>query len=397
MRVFTSLALILTILGCDRAPQSASPPPATVTPEPQRQQATALPRLRVDGTRFARPDGSRFHWRGISAFRLVEMVAHGREADAAAYLDWAAARELTVVRVFTMAHHLFGLTPTDGVAALPRLLEMAAQRQMYVEVVALADTAAIQVDLAQHVKRVGEIASRHTNAVVEIANEPVHPTQRREVHDTVVVRQLASAVPPGVPVSLGSIERGAGFGEGSYLTWHVPRSTDHGGWGHVLAIAEGPALLAKWKKPVVNDEPIGAAAEYVAGRRDNDPARFRAAALVTRLAGLGATFHYEGGLQARIPSGRELECFDAWNEAWRLLPQDVAERGAFRRAGEDGSAVAAFDAGAAAAVFERRTEKDAWVVAVGVSGDPALRPSNGWRTAQTERAPGVLIVRLMRD
>ena len=36
-----------------------------------------------------------------------------------------------------------------------------------------------------------------------------------------------------------------------------------------------------------------------------------AAAALTGLAGLGATFHYESGLQAGIPTGKELECFTA--------------------------------------------------------------------------------------
>jgi hypothetical protein len=63
---------------------------------------------------------------------------------------------------------------------------------------------------------------------------------------------------------------------------------------------------------VINDEPIGAADEAVPGRRDNDPARFREAGAASRRAGLGATFHYEGGLQARRPTKIEEACLDAW-------------------------------------------------------------------------------------
>ena len=74
--------------------------------------------LRISGTSFLRADGSKFQWRGITAFRLVEMVAHGNSAEAGAFLDWAAARKLTVVRVFTMARHLFQLTPADGVGSI---------------------------------------------------------------------------------------------------------------------------------------------------------------------------------------------------------------------------------------------------------------------------------------
>jgi hypothetical protein len=57
---------------------------------------------------------------------------------------------------------------------------------------------------------------------------------------------------------------------------------------------------------------MGAADRAVPGRRDNIPTHFRDAAIATRRAGLGATFHYEGGLQARLPSATELACLDAW-------------------------------------------------------------------------------------
>ena len=56
--------------------------------------AAAEGHLRVSGTRSSRPDGSVFEWRGITAFRLLEFVAHGREAEADAYLAWAASKKL---------------------------------------------------------------------------------------------------------------------------------------------------------------------------------------------------------------------------------------------------------------------------------------------------------------
>jgi hypothetical protein len=265
--------------------------------------------LRVSGTQFLKPDGSPFAWRGITAFRLLEFVAHGKESDADAYLAWAAGKNLTLVRVLGMADVLFTLSPADGQHALPRLLEMAARRGLYVEVVALADTATIKVDYPRHVKAIAEICARHPNALLEIANEPVHPTQARVLHDAAYVKGLAELVPARVPVSLGSVENGTAFADGTYVTWHAPR-TGKGGWP--AQIASGASFVRRFRKPVVNDEPIGAADRAVAGRRDNVPAHFREAAIATRRAGLGATFHYEGGLQARLPSAIELACLDAW-------------------------------------------------------------------------------------
>jgi hypothetical protein len=265
--------------------------------------------LRVSGTQFITPDGRAFEWRGISAFRLLEFVAHGRGADADAYLAWAASKKLTLVRVLGMADVLFTLSPADGQHALPRLLEMAERRGLYVELVVLADTATITIDMPHHVKAIAEICGRYPNALLEIANEPVHSTQARALHDASYVKSLATLVPAGVPVSLGSVENGDGFGAGTYVTWHSPR-TGTGGWPQ--QIASGAALVRRFKKPVVNDEPIGAGDTAVPGRRDNNPEHYQQAAAASRRAGIGATFHYEGGLQGKLPSRIEMACLDAW-------------------------------------------------------------------------------------
>ena len=263
--------------------------------------------LRVSGTRFLKPDGSTFQWRGISAFRLLEFVAHGREKQADAYLRWAASKRLNVVRVFAMADGIFQLPPADGERALPRLLELARRHGLYVEVVAFTGTSVIKVDRAKFVKAIAAICARYPNALLELANEPGHPTQATEMHDPAHLQSLLPLVPKGVPVALGSVEYGDGFAAGSYVTWHSPRGSD---W--VAKVEEGAALMRRFGKPLINDEPIGAADAAVPGRRDHDPARFRAAAAAMRRAGIGATFHYDGGIQTRLPTKGELACLDAW-------------------------------------------------------------------------------------
>lgn len=400
------IALLATVVlaGCRNSQPAAEAPPAA-TPAltvPAGTQGRSLPpigstHLQVRGTQFIRPDGSPFQWRGISAFRLVEMIARGRRNEVAAYLDWAASQQLTVVRVLTMATHLFPLTPEDGVRALPDLLEMAAARGLYVEVVALADTGDMPVAIDAHVTAVGEIAAQHPNALVEIANEPIHPTQAPRIHEPDEVARLARLVPDPVPVALGSAEEHEGFSSGDYATFHFPRDSGRGGWGYVVELARGAALLEKWNRPLVNDEPIGAAAALIPGRRDNDPARFRAAALMTRLTGMGGTFHYEGGLQAAIPSGRELESFNAWNEAWTLLPADVEREGVFRRAGDPGAAVQSFDETSAVAVFERQQGTTSRVLVLGVRGEPALTWQPGWTVDDTRRLDGAWLVTASRS
>jgi hypothetical protein len=359
---------------------------------PRPAQTQSLARLRVDGARLVDADGRRFDWRGITAFRLLEFIAHGRERDAIAFLDWASSQKLTVVRVFVMAHHLFQLKPQEGIASLPRLLELAAARRLYVEVVALADTAEIALDLDQQVKAVGAIAAAHANALVEIANEPWHPTQDKRLHDPVLVKRLAGLIPPSVPVALGSAEGDPRYAEAGYATWHSPRASGDDGWRHVTALSQGAKLMADWKKPVISDEPIGAADVVIPGRRDNAPGRFAAAGALTGLAGLGATFHYEGGLQAKIPAGRENDCFIAWRNGLALL-DDLPEGGAFVVADGLAKVAAVRDA---RAVFGRVYAREAWIVAIDPREKTSVAWGDGWRGHSSRRADGVIVFRSQR-
>jgi hypothetical protein len=271
--------------------------------------ASAGGHLKTAGSRFLTAYGHPFEWRGITAFRLVEFVAHGREREADAYLRCAASKKLTVVRVLVMAEHMFKLSPDQGLRALPRFLEFAKAHGLHVEVVALADTAAIPLDVPAHVRAVAEICGRHPNALLEIANEPVHPTQVKALHDLGYLQSLAKLIPAGVPHALGADGEGQGVDTGTYITWHAPRG---GPKGWVAEIARGAEIVRRYNKPVINDEPMGAAQKAIEGRRDNNPRRFREAAAASRRAGLGATFHYEGGLQAKRPNAVELRCLDAW-------------------------------------------------------------------------------------
>lgn len=350
--------------------------PGAAQPAPSRH-------LQTSGTHFVRHNGQPFAWRGITAFRLLEMEAAGRSRDVDAYLRWAASRRLTVVRVLAMARHLFELPPEKGAAALDALLARAARHGLHVEVVALADTASYEMDMAGQVRRIGAICARHPNALLEIANEPYHATQRAEVHDAKYLERLRAEVPSVVPVALGAGDNPAVLTGGDYVTVHFPRSPARDGWGWVMALADAAGLLKAAGKPVIDDEPIGAGQRFEPGRRDADPEKFRAAALAGRLAGIGATFHYEGGLQARIPRGRELECLAAWQQAWTVIPGDTPvepfEPGPSQPArsihAEGGTAFAGMRGPAA------------WVLVTGTTRPARIEWGKGWSVVASRRWP----------
>jgi hypothetical protein len=323
---------------------------------------------------LVRPDGRVFAWRGITAFRLLEMEAGGRGHEAEAYLRWAASQRLTVVRVLVMAKHLFVLEPERGVKALDALLTRAARHGLFVEVVALADTAEYPIDIPAHVKRVGEICARHANAVIEIANEPYHGTQRAEVHDPGYLARLRTEIPATVPTALGAGNYPAVIGAGDFVTVHYPRSVSHAGWGWVAGLKDASAHVRQTRKPVIDNEPIGAGERMEPGRRDPSPERFRAAAIAGRLMGIGATFHYEAGLQAQRPAGNSLACFRAWQEGLTLV------------AGDGG--VEPFEAGPSApvrgirgdhaAAFLGRRGDTAWVLIIGAGTGVVVDWQSGW-------------------
>ena len=155
-------------------------------------------------------------------------------------------------------------------------------------------------------------------------------------------------------------------------------------------------MLRAWNKPVVSDEPMGAGERFEPGRRDDDSARFRAAALLTRFVGLGATFHYQEGLSAAIPTGRQLQCFKAWSSAWTLLPADIERRGVFRRAGESGAAVTAYSADRALGVFERQADDTAWVLVIRPQPSFSAAWGEGWRISGVRRLDGAWIITARR-
>lgn len=345
--------------------------------------ATRFP-VKIDGTGFVDSASRPFAWSGVTAFRLLEMIARGREREAVAYLDWAAAEQFTVVRVLGMAKHLFELRPEDGRNTLPRLLDLARERGLAVEVVAFADTKEYGLDYDTHVRTVGRIALDKGNAFVEIANEPGHPTQNTRLHDPAELVRLAALIPAPVVMALGSAEYAPGYAAGDYATFHFPRD---GGWGHVLKLAEGASLIAQLKKPVINDEPIGAAAEYQERRRDNDPARFAAAGALTVLTGMAGTFHYEGGLQARIPQGREAACLAAW-QLGSTLVRDAHPTGDFVQ-GDALQGVATVTG--ARAAYARVSERAATILLVDPQ-QPAVSWASGWVEDRRAGVPGALIV-----
>ena len=193
-----------------------------------------------------------------------------------------------VVRVLTMSGSLFDLRPEDGRRALPRLLELAATKA-YASKWSRWPTQRRSRQPAGARGRNRPDCHAHPNALLEIANEPGHPSQSAEVHQPDVLEALAARLAPEISIALGSIERGDGFGAGGLVTWHSPRDLGAEVGPRARAGAgRGPAddveeasdqRRADWRRRIAS-----------AGRRDDVPARFRAAGLLSASPEWGRLF-----------------------------------------------------------------------------------------------------------
>ncbi len=312
-RLILVIALVLVAIG-------ESPLPS----EARSAAAAPISRLTPCGRALCRKDGSRFRWRGVTAFALLDLVADGKEPEARAYLQWARDATFTVVRVLAMnPKGWFDLEATDGRRALPALLRLARDHRLYVQIVALANTASrSEGDLREQVREIGRLCAAADNCVLEIANEPYHRSQAK-LHDAAVMRRLQQEVPKGVIAAWGAAprHRSDSMAGGEYVVAHVARSGDR--WARVDRMRDLERLSTRTGKFVVDNEPIGAAEEAERNRRDTEPAAFFAQGILSRLLELGSTFHCEDCLRAQVPRQTQQACAKAFIAGATLMPDNV--------------------------------------------------------------------------
>jgi hypothetical protein len=301
------------------------------------------------------------------------MIASNQDIEA--YLGWCAAHGVTIVRTLAMAKHLFDLAPDRGRAALPQLLDRAAAHGLRVEVVALADTKSYEFDLERHVQEIGDVCAAHPACVIELGNElvPLHPTQDSRLADPSYVARLRTLVPASVLVALGSGHGGTitgKFAGGDFVTVHEDRSDADEGWRWVFVRNETRQLSEQLRKPVVGDEP----------RRDDTRLdRQFVVGVLARMFDVGDTFHYQGGLTARIPQGDELGAFEARRRGWESIPDGF--RGSYRLPGAPESPVVDANHSTSPGVFAVADDRTGYTIVIG-GFQPALKWSDRWPTRQ---------------
>lgn len=354
-------------------------------------QPAGPPRLRVDG-RFFVAAGKTF--RPVFASGLALLARS--EAERAAFLDDAATVGFNGIRVFAGALEWVGQTPDAARRALPLLLEQAARRGMYVEVTAVTGSKG-GYDVESHLRRVSAICSAASNCVMEAANEYYHPTQSDLVQDPQRLFTVARRSVSGTIWSLGAppfddLQKGQWpVPTADFITVHLDRGRPF--WEQLAHVGALARISETAQKPVINNEPIGAAESSQRGRREADPRFFFALGALSRLFELGVVFHSEDGLNGRRLGPNQRRCAEAFIAGFRSIPTDA--RLTVAAPGSPASPIAGLR-GAAHAYTATDGERW-WAILLDVSGNPAVTWRQGWKgTRVVAERRGVQVLELQR-
>lgn len=352
--------------------------PEPIEPAPQ-SSAKIAGRLQADG-RMLRNDAGIYRPVWSSALAILKK-AHEP------FLDWLVATGFNGCRVFAGALGWAGQSAADAVDALPRFLEACAARGLYCEVTALTDTKDGAYNPRGHVRAIGEICGAHENALVELANEPWHPTQS-DLTPTFLA-SLMSVVPAGVLVALGAADSDESdeYAGGHYVTAHLDRGRDE--WNMVRRVRELEALSDKTRKFVLNNEPIKA------GSQNANPSIYFTMALLNRLFEVGGVFHSDEGLQGvpPAPGSRGQELADAFIEGSRLITSN--ERVNYQNTGWTTSPIKSFTG--AVRLYSGITSDRPFVCALGIDGGFGVETQNGWSLGSViAERPNVRVYELTR-
>lgn len=253
--------------------------------------------------------------------------------------------------------------------------------------------------LDAHVRELEQITAGRDNVLKLVGNELDHPSQGgrlspERVRDLAL--RMAGTVGYGATIEDDESQKYAG---GHFVPVHLDRGRDT--WNQVRRVREIEAMSASTGKPAINQEPIGAAEERIAGKRESDPSVFFAMGVLNRLFEVGGVFHSTDGLNARVLGPNQRRCAEAFIRGSRIW--NGAERLQYLNVGHGGSPVvrARFNEGrnedGCTRAYSGVSGNAGITIALGVVGDPGLEWGNGWRPVELlAQWPGVIVWRVER-
>jgi hypothetical protein len=356
-------------------------------------------RLGRYGDFLRRENGEVFDWRGASMFQLFVRFLAGESIQP--QLDWMVRHGVNIVRVWAAGDLSPAWQPFWRPWERPdydrRLDEFfAALGAVGLRCEATVVTYQLDRDIWQRVLlRVFDVAARHWNVIVEVANEP-------DVGQKCDPVDLCRGIDThGVLTSYGAYPSGpwtADFPRKDLMGVHLPR--DHHfrrNSKDLLEMRTGVDQLPGLHVPMVSDEPIGVAEfdRTGAGARTTDARKILQHFAIARLFSCGATFHSQCGLEGRAPSAQEpiteaIAC--GLTQIWQYLPAHI-QTGSYTRPGFQSFPVVYRD-GQSDHPYASLVGDDAWLVMSDAGPQWTPEPTVGFRVVDT--GPANWIVHLRR-
>lgn len=335
-----------------------------------------------------------FVWRYATGFRLLDYLADGDLDSARRFIAWLVARGFNGVRVLATAQVLFQLDAADGLRALPQLFDELKNGGLNVEIVALADTASwTNAQLETQVKAVDAQCASHPGCVLEIANEHYTQTQSRSLHDLNYLNHLLTLTTTKATAISSAAHDEDLAPAGRYVTRHRDRHRDK--WNDVRRVREMNGVSDALDVFTVDDEPIGANEVAQFARRENDPAIFFTQGVLCRVMSVGCTFHFEDGLQAKVPGPVQDLCAQRFIEGMKIVPDSWVLT--YKNATWTDSPVRSADFTKVVRVYSGVEGNHGIMVALGLTGDPQIVMQNGWtRGVELAHYDGVTVWRISK-
>lgn len=272
--------------------------------------------IRVSGKTFRNPDGSIYPWRSATDFRLLQYYYDG--VDIGPICADRTGEGANMVRVLGMYAPPIGLfdpsTYPNYYVNLPGFARFLAARGLNLEFVVFASAQ----DLPQfnefseqvtHLNQVVAQLSPEPNVVLELCNEAFQNgvTPSAHTQPTTIICAAGSGMDetPDLP-------------PWDYATFHAPRDAEWPRKSH-----NAMEIANYLDRPVINDEPMGAAEVAVAGSRSDVPDDFYYFAAIGMLLAGGGTFHSSNGVQSQIWEPVQRLCAQSFYAALNAIPLDL--------------------------------------------------------------------------
>lgn len=306
----------------DPVPSEPVPAPAP-KPVPPTKPADPQPgwgNIRIVGTLFRKPDGSIYRWKSCTDFLLFKRYLDGE--NIVPILADRAAVGATMVRVLGMCVNIANFNPRNYptyLADLPAFADLLAANGFDFEFTVFADVQPEGGILAFRALRdqqiwlqaVRDALLSKPNVVLELVNEGFKNGVDFRNHTRpsgLLCAADAQAPTDGQPANP----------PWDYSTFHSGRDTE---WPRKSK--DSIELSDQFRRPAVDDEPMGADEVMDPGKRSNVPNDFFYLAATGMLLGPGATFHSSDGITSSLFRPITITCANSFFAGLNVIPENV--------------------------------------------------------------------------